>query len=77
MEWGELLEIERHAMPMPNPFMMTPMSIFAFARITFLVSGVLAFAATGAPRATPSDPARFVASIYADRREGGGLGGVA
>jgi hypothetical protein len=53
------------------------MSIFAFTRITFLVSGVLAFAATGAPRATPSDPARFVASIYADRREGGGLGGVA
>ena len=54
---------------MPNPFMMTPMSIFGFARITFLVSGVLAFAATVAARATPSDPARFVASIYADGRE--------
>ena len=34
---GELLEIDRHAMPMPNPFMVQPMSIFDFARITFLV----------------------------------------
>ena len=57
-------------MPMPNPFMMTPMSIFGFARITFLVSGVLAFAAIVAAQATPIDPARFVASIYADGREG-------
>jgi len=57
-------------MPTPNPFMMSPMSIFGFARITFLVSGVLAFAATVAAQATPLDPARFVASIYADGREG-------
>jgi len=50
--------------------MMSPMSIFGFARITFLVLGVLAFAATVAVQATPLDPARFVASIYADGREG-------
>ena len=49
--------------------MMSPMSIFGFARITFLVSGVLAFAATVAAQATPADPARLVASIYADGRE--------
>jgi hypothetical protein len=57
-------------MPIPNPFMMQPMSIFGFARITFLVSGVLAFAATVAAQANPLDPVRFVASIYADGREG-------
>ena len=50
--------------------MMQPMSIFGFARITFLVSGVLAFAATVAAQANPLDPVRFVASIYADGREG-------
>jgi hypothetical protein len=50
--------------------MMQPMSIFGFARITFLVSGVLAFAATVAAQATPLDPARFVASIYVAGREG-------
>jgi hypothetical protein len=66
---GELLEIDRHAMPVPNPFMMPPMSIFGFARTT-LVSGVLAFAATVVAQAAPSEPARFVASIYADGREG-------
>ena len=70
MEWGELLEIDRHAMPVPNPFMMPPMSIFGFARITSLVSSVLAFAATVAAQATPPDPAGLVASIYADGREG-------
>ena len=70
MEWGELLEIDRHPMPIANPFMMPPMSIFGFARITFLVSGVLAFAAAVAAQATRLDPARFVASIYADSREG-------
>ena len=32
--------------------------------------GVLAFAATVAAQATPLDPAPFVASIYADGREG-------
>ena len=62
--------IDRHAMPIPNPFMMSPMSIFGFARTTSRVSGVLAFAATVAAQATPPDPARFVASIYADGREG-------
>src|ERR1700721_4767600 len=70
MERGELLVIDRHAMPIPNQFMMSPLSIFGFARTTSLVSGVLAFAATGAAQATPPDPARFVASIYADGREG-------
>jgi hypothetical protein len=69
MEW-ELLEIDRHTMPIPNPFMMQPMSIFGFARTTLLVSGVLVCAATVAAQATPLDPARFVASIYADGREG-------
>ncbi len=69
MDWGELLEIDRHAMPTPNPFMMPPMSFFGFVRTTALVSGVLAFAAIATAQATPSDPARFVASIYADGRE--------
>ena len=57
--------------------MMPSMSIFGLARTTSLVSGVLAFAATVlafaatvAAQATPPDPARFVASIYADGREG-------
>jgi hypothetical protein len=50
--------------------MMQPMSIFGFARITFLTSGVLAFDATVAAQAAPLDPARFVASIYAEGREG-------
>ena len=63
-------------MPIPNPFMMQPMSIFGFARITFLVSGVLAFAATVAAQAIPLDPAGFVASIYADGREGVGRSGL-
>ena len=49
--------------------MMPPMSIFGLARTTSLVSGVLAFAATVAAQATPPDPARLVASIYADGRE--------
>jgi hypothetical protein len=62
--------IDRHAMPIPNPFMMSPMSIFGFARTTSLVSGVLAFAAIVAAQATPSGPVRFAASIYADGREG-------
>jgi hypothetical protein len=45
------------------------MSIFGFARTVALVSGVLALPAIGGAQATPSDPARFVASIYADGRE--------
>ena len=49
--------------------MMPPMSIFGLARTASLVSGVLAFAATVAVQATPLDPARFVASIYANGRE--------
>jgi hypothetical protein len=69
--WSEeVLEIDRNPMPVPNPFMTQPMSIFRFARITFLVSGVIAFAATVAAQATPLDPARLVTSIYADGREG-------
>jgi hypothetical protein len=62
--------IDRHALPIPNPFMMSPLSIFGFARTTSFVSGVIAFAVTVAAQATPLDPARFVASIYADGREG-------
>jgi hypothetical protein len=50
--------------------MMSPMSIFGLARTTSFVSGVLAFAATIAAQSTPPDPARLVASIYADGREG-------
>ncbi len=49
--------------------MMPPMSIFAFARTATLVSGVLAFVLGAAAEAAPSDPARFVASIYASGRE--------
>ncbi len=45
------------------------MSIFGFARTVALISGVLAFAAIVGAQATPSDPARYVASIYADARE--------
>ena len=48
---------------------MPPMSIFGFARIVAHISGVLAFAAIVGAQATPSDPARYVASIYADGRE--------
>ena len=50
--------------------MTLPMSILGFARTASLVSGILAFAATVVAHATPLDPARFVASIYADGREG-------
>jgi hypothetical protein len=56
-------------MPGPNLLMIPPMSIFAFARAAALVSGVLVFAAGPAAEAAPSDPARFVASIYAGGRE--------
>ena len=45
------------------------MSIFGFARTVALISGVLGFAAIAGAQATPSDPARFVASIYANGRE--------
>jgi hypothetical protein len=45
------------------------MSIFRFARTVALVSGVLAFAAIVGAQAAPSDPARFVASIYDNERE--------
>ena len=50
--------------------MISPMSIFGLARTTSFVSGVIAFAATVAAQSTPADPARLVASIYADGREG-------
>jgi hypothetical protein len=48
---------------------MRPMSIFGFARTVALISGVLAFAATVGAQPAPSDPACFVASIYANGRE--------
>ena len=48
---------------------MRPMSIFGFARTAALIPGVLVFAPGVAAQAAPSDPARFVASIYADGRE--------
>jgi hypothetical protein len=50
--------------------MMSPMSILGLVRTTSFVSGMIAFAATVAAQSTPLDPARFVASIYADGREG-------
>lgn len=46
------------------------MSIFGFARTTALVSGVLALSDLATAQAAQLDPARFVASIYADGREG-------
>jgi hypothetical protein len=52
------------------PFMMPPMSTFSLARAASLVSGVLACAFVVAAQAAPSDPDRFVASIYANGREG-------
>jgi hypothetical protein len=45
------------------------MSIFGFARTAALIPGVLVFAPGVAAQAAPSDPARFVASIYFDGRE--------
>ena len=48
---------------------MPPMSIFALAPTATLVSGVLAFVLGAAAEAAPSDPAGFVASIYAYGRE--------
>ena len=45
------------------------MSIFGFARTAALIPGVLVFAPGVAAQAAPSDPARFVASIYANGRE--------
>jgi hypothetical protein len=45
------------------------MSIFGFARTTALVSGILALAGMATARATQLDPARFVASIYANGRD--------
>jgi hypothetical protein len=42
MDGGELLEMDPGVMPIPNPFMMPPMSIFGFTRTTALASGVLA-----------------------------------
>jgi hypothetical protein len=50
--------------------MMLLMSIFGLIRTTSLVSGVLACAAMFAAQASPADPDRFVASIYANGREG-------
>jgi hypothetical protein len=52
------------------PFMMPPMSVFSLACAASLVSGVLACAFVVAAQAAPSDPDRFVASIYANGREG-------
>jgi len=48
---------------------MRPMSIFGFARTAALIPSILVFAPGVAAQAAPSDPARFVASIYADGRE--------
>jgi hypothetical protein len=45
------------------------MSIFGFARFAALVSVVLAFATIVDAQAAPLDPARYVASIYANGRE--------
>jgi len=45
------------------------MSIVGFARTAALIPGVLVFTPGVAAQTAPSDPARFVASIYADGRE--------
>lgn len=50
--------------------MMQPMSIFGLIHTASLVSGVFACAVVAAAQAAPSDPDRFVASIYANGREG-------
>ena len=57
------------SIPRPNQFTMLPMSIFGFARTAALIPGVLVFAPGVAAQAARSDPARFVASIYANGRE--------
>jgi hypothetical protein len=49
--------------------MLRAMPVFGFARTIALVSSVLAIAAIVPAHAGPSDPARFVASIYANGRE--------
>ena len=56
-------------MPTSIPFMMPPMSTLRPVRIASLVSGVLACALVVAAQAAPSDPDRFVTSIYANGRE--------
>jgi hypothetical protein len=57
-------------MPIPIPFVMLSMSIFGLVRTASLVSGVLVSAAVVAAQAAPSDPDRFVTSIYSNAREG-------
>jgi hypothetical protein len=57
-------------MPTSIPSMMLPMSVFRLASTASLVSGVLACAVVVAAQAAPSDPDRFVTSIYANGREG-------
>jgi hypothetical protein len=49
--------------------MMLPMSIFRLASTASLVSGVLVCAFVAAAQAAPSDPDRFITSIYANGRE--------
>jgi hypothetical protein len=66
---GKAHQLHPSSMPRPNQFTMPPMSIFGFARTVALISGVLAFAAIVRAQATLSDPARHIASIYADGRE--------
>jgi DNA primase len=56
-------------MPTSIPFMMPPMSTLRPVRIASLVSGVLACALVVAAQAAPSDPDRFVTSIYANGRK--------
>jgi hypothetical protein len=56
-------------MPTPIPFMMLPMPIFRLASTASLVSGVLVCAFVAAAQAAPSDPDRFITSIYANGRE--------
>ena len=57
-------------MPTPIPFMMLPMSIFRLAPTASLVSGMLVCAIVVSAQAVPSDPSRFVTSIYANGAEG-------
>lgn len=52
------------------PLLVRPMSIFSLARAASLVSGMLVCAFVAAAQAAPSDPDSFVASVYANGREG-------
>jgi hypothetical protein len=69
IEWGDVPESGGSAMPTRILFMMPPMSIFGLLRTVSIVSSALVCGMAAAARATPSDPDRFITSIYANGRE--------